>query len=469
MNTKPDHTSKMILVAVIFLLLATLPENLSRSALPHQQEYISPKDESELFRLTMLQEIDQIDAIIQSLPYFNGNIMVVKNHHVIYQKSQGYANWETQQPLTIQSSFELASVSKQFTALAVLMLYERQQLDLDDPLKLYIPELLFSNVTIRQALQHTGGLPNYMWLLEHSWNLEHLPSNNEMISLLVAERFPLLFEPGRRHSYSNTGYALLASVVERVSGKSFSQFLRENIFETLDMRQTFTSVEMLDSIHSTGNLASGHRRFWRCFRPNTPAIHDRVLGDKGIHSSLEDLYKWDQALYTEKLVSKKTLEIAYEPLLINKRFRIPYGLGFRLGNKNEERFVYHHGLWEGFRTALMRYIERGDAIIILNNANQHFNNLIISQIESILEQEPEPTPSYELFLTLIRDGWQAAEELLAAYEKNGCKSLITNDEIIATTSLLRDLGKPALSSLVYNFCEKHELLAESELTHTYIE
>lgn len=469
MNATLNQTIKLVFVAVILLMLTTLPENLSRSALPHQQEYLSPKEESQLFRLTMLPQIGQIDAIIQSLPYFNGNVMVVKNHHVIYQKAQGYANWETRRPLTEKSVFELASVSKQFTAIAILMLYERGLLDLNDPLQRYIPELPYPDATIRQALQHTSGLPNYMWLLENGWHQEHLPSNDEMIAVLAADKFPLLFQPGRRHSYSNTGYALLASVVERVSGKTFSQFMRENIFEPLEMQNTYTSVEVLDAVFPADFFALGHRRAWRNFRPNTPAVHDRVLGDKGIHSCLDDLFKWDQALYTEKLVSKKTLSIAYEPLIINKRYSIPYGLGFRLGNKNEERYVFHHGLWEGFRTTFMRYIERGDAVVILNNANQHFNNLVLSQIEAILEQPSEPSPAYDLFLTLVRDGWPAAEDLLAAFEKNGVKLLITNDEVVTTTTLLREMGKPTLSGMVYSFCEKHHLLKERETLLTYIE
>lgn len=444
---------RIVFIGIVICLLAVLPDNLSRSALPHRNEFLSPKEESLLYRHLMHDKVSRIDDLLNRYPWFNGNIMVVKNHKVIYERSNGFANFQTRTPLTLESVFELASVSKQFTAIAILMLYERNLIDIDDPVSTYIPELPYQNVTIRHLLNHTSGLPNYMWVLENNWESVRLPSNEEMIQVLVSHSPNVFFQPGRRYSYSNTGYALLASVVERVTGKSYSQFMRQHIFEPLGMSNTFTSVEVLDSIFVVPNLAYGHRPAWRGFLPTSPSVNDRVLGDKGIHSNLEDLYKWDQALYTEKLVRKSTLRQAYKPLTLSNRRNFPYGFGFRIGDKNGERFVFHHGLWEGFRTSFMRYIEQGNAIVILNNTNQRHNSQIISQVESILDEPNEISPTQQLALCIIYDGLSAAIEMYNKMKNSGTIVKPDVKELFQIAALLREMNKPVLSSRIFGFYE----------------
>lgn len=456
MNYSKSISFKIILTVFVFLLLATVPEKLSRSALPHHTEVLSTREENQLFQMILHEQVNKLDKVMNRFPWFNGNVMVIKNHHVVYEHCQGFSNWKTRESLVPETAFELASVSKQFTAVAILILFERRQLDLDDPVQKYIPEIAFNGITIRHLLNHTSGLPNYMWLLENNWELPHYPSNQDLIAILKDKNATQLFRAGRKHSYSNTGYALLASVVERISNQSFTRFLHENIFEPLDMRNTFTSVELIDSLLQGRHVASGHRYARKGSSPNPPALHDKVLGDKGIHSTIEDLYKWDQALYSAKIIRHSTLEKAYEPALVNQRYSIPYGFGFRIGNKDGERFVYHHGLWEGFRTGFIRYIQRGDAIIVLNNTNQKIYSEVLTQLQKVLEVESfQLSPAQQVAFTLVKEGWVSAVELLNEKEINSAFSVPEQDDIMEITRLLIEMDKPALSSMVYNFFEKN--------------
>jgi CubicO group peptidase (beta-lactamase class C family) len=401
----------------------------------------------------MRNHTTQLDALMDCYTWFNGNVMVAKDHKIIYERVQGYANFLTREPLNNETVFELASVSKQFTAIAILILCERNTIDLDDPVHLFVPELPYPDITIRQLLNHTSGLPNYMWVLENKWTQAHFPSNEELIAELVRHKPHSFFRAGRRYSYSNTGYALLASVVERATGKSYSQFLRENIFEPLEMRNTYTSAEILDSIYTVQKLAQGHHSSGRRHIINAPVIHDKVLGDKGIHSNMADLFKWDQALYTEKLISHELLEQAYEPLVFSNRRSLPYGFGFRIGNCDDEKYVYHHGLWEGFRTSLIRHIEHGNTIIILNNTNQRVNTQIIRQIQEILDEPLDLSPTQLIALAIVEDGLESAFQLFEEMKADGLIDYPDANELLELTGALLQMHKPVLSSMVYKFYE----------------
>lgn len=460
---------RIIIVTVAFFLFATFPENLSRSALPYHTETLTPAEETQLYRFMMRDKIQQIDAIMNRYSWFNGNVMVVKDHKVLYKYSNGFADFQTREPLSTASVFELASVSKQFTAIAVLMLYERNLIDLEDKVQLIIPEFPYQNITIRQLLNHTSGLPNYMWVLENYWKSAHLPSNEEMIGMLVEHHPNPFFWPGRRYNYSNTGYAVLASVVERATGSSFTHFLRENIFDPLNMENTFTNVDLHETDYTISHLARGHHRIWRSYRRNTTAVHDKVLGDKGIYSNLDDIYKWDQALYNEQLVSNAVLEKAFQPLSLKNHRTFPYGFGFRIGNRNGEKYVYHHGLWEGFSTSFVRYIGKGDAIVVLNNTNQKVNNQIIRQVANVLDQITELNPTHNLAQTIVKDGYNSAEDLYVRLNTKALPVIIEESEISEIIDFLRELNKPGLASLVYDFYRHNCIKSDPAATVAYIE
>lgn len=184
------------------------------------------------------QKAAQLDKYLSAQAkhfHFNGNVLVAEKGKVVLQKSYGYANFDTQRSLNDSSVFELASVSKQFTATAILMLKDRGKLKLTDSLRHYFPELPYHDITIYQMLTHTSGLPDYEGAMNEKWDRSKIAFNRDMIAFLAKEQLPLLFAPGTRWEYSNTAYAILASIIEKVSGQSFHDFMAQHIFKPLGM------------------------------------------------------------------------------------------------------------------------------------------------------------------------------------------------------------------------------------------
>ena len=183
-------------------------------------------------------QIDSLFAPVTGKPAFNGNVLIAEKGNIIYQKSFGKADLEKNLPLNSESVFELASVSKQFTAMGIMILKKQNKLSYDDSLRKFFPELPYHNITVLQLLQHTSGLPDYMPLFNEHWDSTKIAVNSDIIKLLSQYKPDTLFAPGAKWEYSNTGYALLASIIEKVSGKKFGEFLRKNIFEPLGMKRT---------------------------------------------------------------------------------------------------------------------------------------------------------------------------------------------------------------------------------------
>ena len=330
------------------------------------------------------KKIEQLDSLLTksiNSKIFNGSIMVSIGNKYDYYRSFGFSNFQTKDSLNSQSIFQLASVSKQFTAMAIMLLHEKGKLDYEDNAIKYLPDLPYENITIRQLLNHTTGLPNYMWLLEHHWKSKDLPYNTDVIELLAEHNLHLYFKPGTRFDYSNTGYILLASIVEKISNEKFADFITKNIFLPLGMNNSFVYSRALDRKYI--KKLNGYRRYRRRYLRNSETVHDGVVGDKGIYSTTEDLCKWDQALYTEILVSKETLEEAFVPLTLKNNNHWQYGFGFRLKELNGQKIAYHYGAWNGFKTCLIRYLNDKNTVIVLNNSNHGLYG-IVRRIESIL-------------------------------------------------------------------------------------
>ena len=231
-------------------------------------------------------------------------------------------------------------------------------------------------------LNHTAGLPNYMWLLEHKWDKERIPYNDDVLELMAEHKLNLYFRPGTRFSYSNTGYVILASIVEKASGERFDSFLKHNIFDPLKMNHTYVVSAAYES-RSTNTL-KGYYRWGRYYREISNNINDGTVGDKGIYSTAKDLYNWDQALYDNTLISEETKKEAFKPLELENGNHYPYGFGFRLRNYEEEKAVYHYGKWNGFRTGLIRFIEDSTTVIILNHTNRPGTSKITRNVKEIM-------------------------------------------------------------------------------------
>ncbi|WP_345160470.1 serine hydrolase domain-containing protein [Pontibacter saemangeumensis] len=311
----------------------------------------------------LCSQLDSIFNYLHRRKGFNGTVLVTKYDQVMYKGAFGYADFYRKDTLTTQTAFQLASVSKQFTAMAIMMLKEQDKLDYDDSVQQYVPNFPYKGITIRQLLTHRSGLPNYTYFSDELWSDRKIAlTNQDVLNLMSVHQPKVFYKPNTHFDYSNTGYALLATVVEEASGVPFATFLQEQIFEPLQMENTFTFHELAAR---TGRVATGHNRNRQM---RTSDYLDTVLGDKGLYSTVEDLYKWDQALYTQKLVKRETLEEAFAGTGMKDKKNEDYGYGWRIGQVGSgDTIVYHGGLWHGYTTYLLRNQKDHSAIIVLSN------------------------------------------------------------------------------------------------------
>lgn len=316
-------------------------------------------------------KLDSLLKRINKRQDFHGSILVAKNNKIVYKNHIGFADFKTKTPINDQSEFQLASVSKQFTAVAIMMLYEQNKIKLTDTVNIYFPNFPYKNVTIQNLLNHTAGLPKYFWVTENKWHQKKPPTNSEMIDFLATTNVGRFFKPGSNFDYSNTGYFVLASIVEKVSGISFASFLKQNIFDPLEMNHSYVYSFENDPVKE--NQLVGYRlyRGWRHLKIGY-TVNDAIVGDKNVYTTAEDLYKWNVALNTEKILTKESLDLMYSKGETSRGREIPYGFGFRI-HTDEEKSIYHHGKWNGFSTGLTNYLEDDLVVIVLEHTS--FNEI----------------------------------------------------------------------------------------------
>jgi N-acyl-D-aspartate/D-glutamate deacylase len=291
-------------------------------------------------------------------------VMVIRDGEIIYKSAWGMADLENGVAFETDTSSRLGSVSKQFTAMAVMMLEEEGKLDYDDPIIRFLPELsrLGEMITIRHLLNHSSGLPDYYDVIVEITGVER-PLTRHALDVYAHWGEPA-FPAGQRYEYSNPGYELLALIVERASGEAFGDFLETHIFTELGMSQTV----VLDDRHpELDKRAYGYRREADGYSLYDDDPLNYIAGSGGVYSSVEDLYRWDQALYGEKLVSMATLKQALSPARLADGKRYPYGFGWRLDENFGVRRITHSGSWVGFRAFISRYVDEGFSVIVLSN------------------------------------------------------------------------------------------------------
>jgi CubicO group peptidase (beta-lactamase class C family) len=399
---------------------------------------------SAVFTGSVSESIDSLMGIYESRFRFNGSVFIAYHGMPVYHEQFGYSDFTKKTPVNKNMPFQLASVSKQFTAVSVLMLIEKGLLNYGDTVSRIIPEFPYPRVTVEQLLHHTAGMPNYMWLLEHKWEEGKPAYNDDIIRLMNKHETNLYFRPGYRYDYSNTGYAVLAYLVEVVSEMSYPDFVKEFIFDPLGMYNSFVYSNALNRDYP--EKLRGYYRRWRRYYPIKETVHDGVVGDKGVYSTAADLFKWDQALYTEQLLSDSTKERAFTPLKIRKRWDYPYGYGFRLKTVDGKKVVYHTGLWEGFRTNLMRYIEDKNTIIVLNHTNANVNNVMIKRIERILDRDLKITPTQEIVDYALKNGVEEGMKMYLRYRRE--QKPVNEKKILEAAEFLSSINKPAASSIL---------------------
>lgn len=292
-------------------------------------------------------------------------VMIIKNGEIIFQKGFGFANLELNQPVNETTNFRLASVTKQFTAMSILLLIERGKLKYNTTLKEIFPDFpeYGSKINIKNLLQHTSGLIDYEDLIHDSVTIQ---LKDKDVLELIMKTDSTYFEPGSQHKYSNSGYALLALTVEKISGKPFRDFLYDNIFKPLEMENT---IAFENSINEVTNRAYGYTITENGIDLTDQSITSAVLGDGGIYSSLNDLYKWDQALYTDSVIDEKYLIESLTPGITSDGTEFSYGYGWHLEKRYNTKVVYHTGSTRGFRNIIYRIPEKHFTVVILTNRN----------------------------------------------------------------------------------------------------
>ena len=294
---------------------------------------------------------------------FNGAVLFADSGRIVYEKAFGYSNFLVKDSLKTSSIFQLASVSKQFTAFAVMVLKEKGLLDYSDNVKKYFPDFPYEGITIRHLLTHSSGLPNYMHFAEEFWKDKKIYlTNTDVINELKEFKPEICFKPGTRFMYSNTGYCLLASIIEATSGMPYNQFMETNIFRPLGMYDTF--VFNYDTRLKDQRIALGHTAGKRL---EPFHYQSGVIGDKGIYSTLKDLLIWDQALYNCEIMNNSILDEAFIPAFSNSKSKRNYGYGWRIKMYGKNKIVYHGGWWKGYRSYFIRSINDHKTIIILIN------------------------------------------------------------------------------------------------------
>lgn len=293
-------------------------------------------------------------------------LLVLRDGEALVRRGVGLADVEAGTPVTPATNFRLASLSKQFTAAAVLLLAEDGRLRLDDPVRRWLPALPENadGVTLHHLLSHTSGLYDYEDIM--AADFEGQVHDADVLRLLATGTHEPYFAPGTAYRYSNTGYALLALVVEAASGTAYPDFLRERIFAPLGMANTLAHVS---GVNEVPHRAYGHSADGDGWRRTDQSTTSAVLGDGGIYSSIDDLAKWDAALYDDRLLSDASRALAFSPQTTTSTGEdavAAYGYGWRLDGSG---LMWHSGETIGFRNVILRWPARRLTVVLLSNRN----------------------------------------------------------------------------------------------------
>ena len=294
-------------------------------------------------------------------------IVVVKDGRVVYQRGYGYANLEHKIPITPQTRFDVASVAKQFTGLAVAILIEQGKLSLDDDVRKYLPDVpdFGKPITLGHLMHHTSGLRDWPEAFRLSGVDSEAPISFEMILELVRRQRELDFATGEEFQYSNTGYNLLAATVAKVTGKSFRLWTDANLFQPLDMKHTMVCDDSNEIVPGLAEsyAASGGGKFHRAVSQLS------AQGSSSIFASAEDMGKWLLNYETAKVGGKSALELMRLPGKLNNGAKVEYGFGISLGTFRNIPALRHSGSWAGFRSATMVLPEKRFAVAVLANSS----------------------------------------------------------------------------------------------------
>lgn len=439
----------LLKLTLLFLIVFFTTGNANRisSANNSETEILTSIESLQLSQIIdskLLLELDSLTNVYATQKGFSGNVLVAIDGLNVFEKSLNYADPILKKPFQSTSIFQLASVSKQFTAAAVLLLKSDHLLNLDDKLTKYIPELPYKEVTIRQLLHHTGGLPNYMYLVDKYWNKENFPANEDIIELMTKYKLPVFFKAGYQYDYSNTGYVILASVVERISGMSLNDFLQRRVFGPLGMKNTYvySSADTTVKRRQEDGFRALRHGYARIFETK----NNGAVGDKGVCSTTGDLFLWDQALYNGSPIPFDLLEEAFLPAKSTNGKEVAYGYGFRLKVENEQPVIYHNGVWEGFRTNFHRFPSTRNTIIVLNNTSTRVNHELVHDIDQLINYKTSQDFTKMLVNIVLEEGVTEAVEAVKEIRSLHKDATFNFRTILKVAEFMEQSGKPETAS-----------------------
>lgn len=337
---------------------------------------------------------------------FNGGILVAKNGNIVFEQYSGTAHIPGSDVITANTPMHIASVSKTFTAMAVLKLWQDGKLNIDDELSKYLPAFNYAGVTIRSLLNHRSGLPNYTHFLENmGWDKNNTISNDDLLQFLITNKALIanIGTPNVHFSYCNTNYALLALLIEKITGEKYAAFLQHAFFTPLQMRHTFVYNK-----EDSGKVTPSYD--WKG-RPMSINFLDAVYGDKNIYTTPQDLLVWDRALSSGKIFKPETLEQAYAPYSNERPGIRNYGLGWRMNiYPDGKKMIYHNGWWHGSNASFIRLLKEDATIIVIGNkftravyGSKILSNLFGDYFTGEDDEENENSKAADSLLTSKKD------------------------------------------------------------------
>ena len=313
--------------------------------------------------------IDRLSEKRKKLNLFNGNILFAEKGKIITQKSFGMAHFRKKDTLTSDHTFQLASVSKTITAIATLQLIEKGKLKLTDTVKQFLPRFPYYGIDIHQLLSHRSGMSQYTHFCDRPdsiWPDKTKSITNHDVLNIMERIIPMRnYPPNKRYYYCNTNYIILALIIEKVTNEPFSIYVQKHIFDPVGMQHS--------AIYDRTNVANLHLpvQGYENRIPWEDVYLNGCVGDKGVYSSTEDLYRFDRALELNILLSDSLKQMAFSPKSRNFKGNQNYGYGFRI--KEDEvygKLVYHTGWWKGFRSYFIKVTAKDQTIIVLNNVKR---------------------------------------------------------------------------------------------------
>lgn len=325
---------------------------------------------------------------------FSGCVAVVENGNVVYESCRGKMSYPDGPPLTTTTPFEIASCSKAFTAAVIAILEQQGRLQYSDDITQHIPELKkYKGTTIEHLLHHTGGLPDYMELAYKHWDKNKIAGNADVVQLLAKHHPKRHFKPGAQFEYSNTGYVLLASVAERVTGKPFNEVISEELFSKAGMESAFLYNFRRKEKTTKSNYAYGYIRDYKTGTHHLPdslpefdyvVYLDGITGDGMVNISVHDMVKWDKTLREPGILSEKSLQKIFTSGKTNKGEMTLYGFGWDINEQEGcERYAEHSGSWPGYTTFVLRFLDQERSVIIFSNNEYTFIKKLTHQIAAI--------------------------------------------------------------------------------------